>query len=62
MSDRPGMIITGATGFLGGRLIQELSPKYEIFAIGRKSPKEIGALNGAHIHWFQVDVGNFEPL
>jgi nucleoside-diphosphate-sugar epimerase len=62
MTDRPGLIITGATGFLGGRLIQELSPQYEIFAIGRKSPKEIGALNGSHIHWFQVDIGNFEPL
>lgn len=59
---KPGMIITGATGFLGGRLIQYLSNKYTIFALGRRSPEEVGGWEGPDIHWFQVDIGHFEPL
>jgi nucleoside-diphosphate-sugar epimerase len=59
---KPGIIITGATGFLGGQLIKALQPKYEIFAIGRRSPKEAGALEGPGIHWFSVDIGYLEPL
>ncbi|UCC85705.1 MAG: NAD(P)-dependent oxidoreductase [Anaerolineales bacterium] len=59
---RPGVIITGATGFLGGRLMRQLRKEYQIFAIGRRSPKEAGAPRGAGIHWFQVDIGHFDPL
>ncbi|MCB0179811.1 MAG: NAD-dependent epimerase/dehydratase family protein, partial [Anaerolineae bacterium] len=59
---KPGMIITGATGFLGGRLIRYLSNQYTIFALARRSPQEVGGLEGPDIHWFQVDIGHFDPL
>jgi nucleoside-diphosphate-sugar epimerase len=59
---KPGLIITGATGFLGSRLIKELHPHYEIYAVGRRTPQEAGALQGPDIHWFCVDIGYFEPL
>jgi nucleoside-diphosphate-sugar epimerase len=59
---KPGLIITGATGFLGSRLIKELHPHYEIYALGRRTPQEAGALQGPDIHWFCVDIGYFEPL
>ncbi len=59
---KPGIIITGATGFLGGRLIQHLCRTYQIFALGRRSPQEARAPVGPDIHWFQVDIGHFEPL
>lgn len=59
---KPGLIITGATGFLGSRLIKELHPHYEIYAVGRRTPQESGALQGPGIHWFWVDIGYFEPL
>ncbi|HMQ50981.1 MAG TPA: NAD-dependent epimerase/dehydratase family protein [Anaerolineae bacterium] len=59
---KPGLIITGATGFLGGRLIRYLCHQYQIFALGRRSPAQVGGLEGPDIHWFQVDIGHFDPL
>lgn len=34
------ILITGATGFLGGYLIKELSPTYKVFALGRNTKKK----------------------
>lgn len=59
---KPGMIITGATGFLGSRLVERLREKYEIYGIARRSPHEAGLPIGPGLHWFQVDIGHFEPL
>jgi len=56
------MIITGATGFLGGQLVRQLRKEYRIFAIGRREPSEAGAPEGAGIEWFRVDIGDFEGL
>lgn len=56
------MIITGATGFLGGRLMRQLRKEYQIFALGRRSPREAGAPEGPGIHWFRVDIGHFDRL
>jgi nucleoside-diphosphate-sugar epimerase len=59
---KPGVIITGATGFLGGRLMRQLRKEYQIFAIGRRSPAEAGAPEGPGIFWFRVDIGHFDRL
>jgi nucleoside-diphosphate-sugar epimerase len=59
---RPGVIITGATGFLGRRLVRQLRKDYQIFAIGRRSPREVGAPEGPDIHWFRADIGHFDRL
>ena len=59
---KPGMIITGATGFLGKRLVERLRDKYEIFGIARRSPQEAGLPEGPGLHWFQVDIAYFKPL
>lgn len=59
---RPGVIITGATGFLGGRLMRQLRKEYQIFAIGRRSPRVAGVPEGPGIHWFRVDIGHFDRL
>lgn len=59
---RPGVIITGATGFLGSRLMKQLRKEYQIFAIGRRTPQEVGAPEGPGIYWFQVDIGHFDHL
>lgn len=59
---KPGMIVTGATGFLGGRLIRYLSSRYTIYALGRRTPKEVDGLENSDIYWFQVDIGHFDPL
>ncbi len=56
------MIITGATGFLGGQLVRQLRKEYRIVALGRRDPVEVGAPVGAGIEWFRVDIADFERL
>jgi len=60
--DKKSLIITGATGFIGGYLVRALQQKYRLYCIGRLTPAEAGAPEGPDIHWFQVDVGQFEAL
>jgi len=52
----PGLIITGATGFLGGQLVRQLRKEYRIFALGRRTPREAGVPEGPGIEWFRVDI------
>jgi nucleoside-diphosphate-sugar epimerase len=42
--------------------MRQLRKEYQIFAIGRRSPKEAGAPEGPGIHWFRVDIGHLDPL
>lgn len=58
----PRMIITGATGFLGGQLVRQLRKEYRIVALGRRDPGEVGAPVGPGIDWFRVDIADFEAL
>lgn len=59
---RPWMIITGATGLLGGQLVRMLRKEYRIIAIGRRTPAESGVPEGPGIEWFRVDIGQLEAL
>lgn len=58
----PYIVITGATGFLGGQLVRQMRKEYRIFALGRRKPQEAGVPEGPGITWFQVDIGHFERL
>jgi nucleoside-diphosphate-sugar epimerase len=59
---KPGMIITGATGFLGSRLVEHLRPQYRIYAIGQRPQVGRRTPTGPGVHYYQVDIGRFEPL
>lgn len=59
---KPGIIITGATGFLGRRLVQQLCKDYKIFSISLHPPRKSGRLEGPDIHCFQVHIGHFDRL
>lgn len=56
------MIITGATGFLGGQLLRQLRKEYRIIALGRRDPQTVGAPVGPGIEWFRVDIADRERL
>jgi nucleoside-diphosphate-sugar epimerase len=56
------MIVTGATGFLGGQLVRQLRKEYRIVALGRRDPVDAGAPVGAGIEWFRVDIADFDGL
>ncbi len=56
------MIVTGATGFLGGQLVRQLRKEYRIYALGRRSPQEAGGVEGPGIRWFRVDIADLDRL
>lgn len=59
---KPGMIITGAAGFIGRYLVEAFQPRYEIFAIDRRLPLPEYGLDRPGVHWFQVDVCHLDGL
>jgi nucleoside-diphosphate-sugar epimerase len=56
---RPGLIITGAAGFIGSHLLPALSQQGQIFALDCRLPPENLASMAC---WFQVDIGDFDAL
>lgn len=60
--NKPGMIITGASGFLGGRLINSCCHNYTIYAIARGTRHMRFKPQADDIYWFDVDIGNYERL
>ncbi len=42
--------------------MRDLCRKYQIFALDCLPPQEKEAIEGADIHWFQVDIGHFDSL
>jgi nucleoside-diphosphate-sugar epimerase len=58
----PRIIVTGASGFVGRHLLNEIKEDYEILGIGRRSQHECGAPVHPNISWMQIDIGDREPL
>jgi len=58
----PGILVTGASGFIGRHFVITLSGKFRLFCIARRSQKEVGIPRLANIHWFQVDIANRKNL
>ena len=58
----PALIVTGASGFVGRHLLDELKDECRIFGIARRSQRECGAPVHPNIAWMQVDVGDREGL
>ena len=59
---RPALIVTGASGFVGRHLLEDLKEEYRIFAIARRSQRECGAPIHPNIAWMQVDIGDLDGL
>ena len=58
----PGIVVTGASGFIGRHFVIAVCGKYRLFCIARRSQKEVGIPYHDNIHWLQVDVTNRENL
>jgi nucleoside-diphosphate-sugar epimerase len=58
----PRVIMTGASGFVGRHLLDEVKESYQIFGLGRRSQHECGAPIHPNITWTQIDIGDREPL
>lgn len=60
--DLPGIILTGASGFIGKHFIEASAKNYRLFCLARRSQNEAGVPLHENIRWSQVDVGDFSNL
>jgi len=58
----PGVVITGASGFIGRHFVIAVSGKFRLFCIARRSQKEVGIPYHKNIHWLQLDITNQKNL
>ena len=56
------LVLTGASGFVGRHLLDDLKNDYRIFAIARRSQHDCGAPIHPNIAWMRVDVADREGL
>jgi nucleoside-diphosphate-sugar epimerase len=55
--NRPGIIITGASGFVGRALVLALRDDFRVFAIARRSQVRSGVAAHPNVAWYQADIG-----
>jgi nucleoside-diphosphate-sugar epimerase len=58
----PGIIITGASGFIGRHFVEQYANRYRMFCLARRSQREAGIAKHENIRWTQVDIGDFSNL
>lgn len=58
----PGIVLTGASGFVGRHFIEAANDKFRLFCIARRSQKEAGIPKYDNIRWAQVDIGNLTKI
>lgn len=58
----PRLIITGASGFIGRRLLDGLKERFSIVGFARRSQARCGAPFHPNISWFQADIADREAL
>ena len=58
----PGIVVTGASGFIGRHFVIAVSEKFRLFCIARRSQKEVGIPYHKNLHWLQLDITNQKNL
>lgn len=56
------IVMTGASGFVGRHLLDDLKEDHRIFAIARRSQQDCGAPVHPNIAWMRVDIGDQQGL
>jgi nucleoside-diphosphate-sugar epimerase len=58
----PGLVVTGASGFVGRNFVASAAGRYRIFCLARRSQREARIPAYEHLHWTQVDVARWDTL
>lgn len=56
------IVLTGASGFIGRYILQNLIEDYKIFAIARRSRKFASIPYHKNLHWIQCDIAKWDSL
>ena len=60
--EKPGILVTGASGFIGRHFVIAVSEQFRLFCIARRTQKEAGIPAGTNIFWIQADITNMDNL
>ncbi len=60
--EKEGIVLTGASGFIGRHFIETSKEKYRLFCLARRSQLESGIPKHRNIFWTQVDIGVFTNI
>jgi len=58
----PGLILTGASGFVGRNFIKAAAGRFRLFCIARRSMEEAGVQPEANLRWIQVDIADRDKV
>jgi len=58
----PGIVVTGASGFVGRHFVAAAGRKFRMFCLARRSQRELGIPLHDNIHWLQVDIAVWANL
>lgn len=58
----PGLILTGASGFVGRNFIKAAAGRFRLFCVARRSMEEAGVLPEANLRWIQVDIAEADKM
>ncbi|MFZ1730853.1 MAG: NAD(P)-dependent oxidoreductase [Bacteroidota bacterium] len=58
----PGILVTGASGFVGRHFLEAASAHYRLFCIARRSQFEACIPRNPNLKWTQVDIGHRDAL
>ncbi len=58
----PGIIVTGASGFVGRHFLEAATGHFRLFCIARRSQFEAGIPQNENQRWTQVDIGHRDEL
>jgi len=58
----PGIVVTGASGFIGRHALAALAGRYRLFCLARRSRREAGIPEYENMRWTQVDIGRWDTM
>ena len=58
----PGIVVTGASGFVGRHFLEAAKGRYRLFCLARRSQFEAGIPKMEHQRWTQVDIAHRDAL
>jgi len=62
INKNPSIVITGASGFIGRYILDNIKEEYSIYAIARRSRKEANVPYHHNLNWIQCDITNWKTL
>ncbi len=60
--EKPTVIVTGASGFVGRNFIQSLGDDFIVYAIDMQSQKMAGVSMKSNVHWYRGDIADPENM